>query len=105
MSSTTFLRTSYTVEGTTSRSPDALTSAGAPRPSIRPRSRTCFCSPAGRVIGSWVAMLMTSGYRILEILAILEFLNVELLNRFCHRSEEHTSELQSLRHLVCRLLL
>src|SRR5205814_9101956 len=27
-------------------------------------------------------------------------------NRFCReRSEEHTSELQSLRHLVCRLLL
>src|ERR1035438_10736562 len=25
--------------------------------------------------------------------------------RFAHRSEEHTSELQSLRHLVCRLLL
>src|SRR5258705_3813361 len=24
---------------------------------------------------------------------------------FCLRSEEHTSELQSLRHLVCRLLL
>src|SRR5258705_6243903 len=24
---------------------------------------------------------------------------------FCSRSEEHTSELQSLRHLVCRLLL
>src|SRR5438045_4335174 len=34
-----------------------------------------------------------------------------LLRRLCqrrrahHRSEEHTSELQSLRHLVCRLLL
>src|SRR5262245_28497004 len=28
---------------------------------------------------------------------------VEILDR--HRSEEHTSELQSLRHLVCRLLL
>src|SRR5262245_62795549 len=26
-------------------------------------------------------------------------------NRFDARSEEHTSELQSLRHLVCRLLL
>src|SRR5258705_13585003 len=26
-------------------------------------------------------------------------------NRFEYRSEEHTSELQSLRHLVCRLLL
>src|SRR5262245_62539450 len=25
--------------------------------------------------------------------------------RSAHRSEEHTSELQSLRHLVCRLLL
>src|SRR5471030_3495162 len=25
--------------------------------------------------------------------------------RYCVRSEEHTSELQSLRHLVCRLLL
>src|SRR5262245_64242342 len=27
------------------------------------------------------------------------------VKRFEHRSEEHTSELQSLRHLVCRLLL
>src|SRR5690554_6992177 len=27
------------------------------------------------------------------------------LNRFCKRSEEHTSELQSRPHLVCRLLL
>src|SRR5262245_63229438 len=26
-------------------------------------------------------------------------------NSWCSRSEEHTSELQSLRHLVCRLLL
>src|SRR5262245_62455926 len=27
------------------------------------------------------------------------------MRRHGHRSEEHTSELQSLRHLVCRLLL
>src|ERR1039458_3410968 len=27
------------------------------------------------------------------------------LRHLVHRSEEHTSELQSLRHLVCRLLL
>src|ERR1035438_10894913 len=27
------------------------------------------------------------------------------ISRYCPRSEEHTSELQSLRHLVCRLLL
>src|ERR1035441_1648392 len=30
---------------------------------------------------------------------------VELAGAVHHRSEEHTSELQSLRHLVCRLLL
>src|SRR5205814_5058714 len=29
----------------------------------------------------------------------------ELAPKGIHRSEEHTSELQSLRHLVCRLLL
>src|SRR5258705_12364419 len=29
----------------------------------------------------------------------------EQVKEICPRSEEHTSELQSLRHLVCRLLL
>src|ERR1039458_10171855 len=29
----------------------------------------------------------------------------DFVSEFCWRSEEHTSELQSLRHLVCRLLL
>src|SRR5437899_7460134 len=42
-----------------------------------------------------------------EQFAVLAFTNrraaLELENR--ERSEEHTSELQSLRHLVCRLLL
>src|ERR1035438_10021398 len=32
-------------------------------------------------------------------------LAVHLVKEHRHRSEEHTSELQSLRHLVCRLLL
>src|SRR5262245_63514307 len=32
-------------------------------------------------------------------------IGAELLGRRGFRSEEHTSELQSLRHLVCRLLL
>src|SRR5438045_4640238 len=36
-----------------------------------------------------------------ELLAVLEHSAEEV----CRRSEEHTSELQSLRHLVCRLLL
>src|SRR5258705_7144606 len=32
-------------------------------------------------------------------------LRIALVAQAAHRSEEHTSELQSLRHLVCRLLL
>src|SRR3989441_3009490 len=35
----------------------------------------------------------------------LEGLNVAILGDILHRSEEHTSELQSLAYLVCRLLL
>src|SRR5262245_62803584 len=38
-----------------------------------------------------------------EIKQLIEFLKVHDLSEF-ERSEEHTSELQSLRHLVCRLL-
>src|SRR5262245_64285613 len=45
----------------------------------------------------------------LEALLIQADVGVEttqyLVNRNVDRSEEHTSELQSLRHLVCRLLL
>src|ERR1035438_8491688 len=37
---------------------------------------------------------------------IIQVIHYRYDNRFlAHRSEEHTSELQSLRHLVCRLLL
>src|ERR1035441_5029966 len=34
----------------------------------------------------------------------LEAIECLVVRDFYHRSEEHTSELQSLRHLVCRLL-
>src|SRR5258705_2979178 len=37
-----------------------------------------------------------------RVRALAERLHIEM---FLDRSEEHTSELQSLRHLVCRLLL
>src|SRR5262245_62926291 len=36
---------------------------------------------------------------------LVNLLISKILMRFPKRSEEHTSELQSLRHLVCRLLL
>src|ERR1035441_8032197 len=35
---------------------------------------------------------------------VMEYLPGKSLDKFITRSEEHTSELQSLRHLVCRLL-
>ena len=42
----------------------------------------------------------------LDILKIASYAeNQKVLNNFTHRSEEHTSELQSRRNLVCRLLL
>src|SRR5439155_25483042 len=34
-----------------------------------------------------------------------QFANLKVPTRVCQRSEEHTSELQSRGHLVCRLLL
>src|SRR5438045_8157015 len=39
------------------------------------------------------------------VLALRRAVGVELRPELDARSEEHTSELQSLRHLVCRLLL
>src|SRR5437899_3771061 len=45
--------------------------------------RKCKCKPTNTLLGSFPAQYATSQVR----------------------SEEHTSELQSLRHLVCRLLL
>src|SRR5262245_62260371 len=38
-------------------------------------------------------------------LAVEQLLRHPVVHRAAQRSEEHTSELQSLRHLVCRLLL
>src|SRR5437899_7410544 len=40
-----------------------------------------------------------------HIKSLEEWVGVDLFDRSAQRSEEHTSELQSLRHLVCRLLL
>src|SRR5438046_8588166 len=41
----------------------------------------------------------------LEILHLMESLGIDAVNIGLPRSEEHTSELQSLTNLVCRLLL
>src|ERR1035438_642307 len=47
----------------------------------------------------------TTGRSSITALKSLYYVTHVLLGVFVNRSEEHTSELQSLRHLVCRLLL
>src|ERR1035438_10716103 len=42
---------------------------------------------------------------IVNLLRVCQWHHSELIRYLKYRSEEHTSELQSLRHLVCRLLL
>src|SRR5262245_63621188 len=63
---------------------------------------------------SWIAMEWVEGRTLRQVLADgpLPIREVCAIARqiadglaAAHRSEEHTSELQSLRHLVCRLLL
>src|ERR1035441_11009105 len=51
--------------------------------------KTHCCSPALRMVAKCPPMLTASASALLHV--------------FLDRSEEHTSELQSLRHLVCRL--
>src|SRR5262245_15229652 len=56
-------------------------------------------------VGSQVVWrLATAAIIRIEVRAI-EALYIEAMDELLARSEEHTSELQSLRHLVCRLLL
>src|SRR5262249_62037192 len=43
--------------------------------------------------------------RVIQISAVAMALALFIIMRSCKRSEEHTSELQSLTNLVCRLLL
>src|ERR1039458_6257615 len=57
----------------------------------------------GRLIPLEGAVTMNMNNSLVQILSGMPRSNV--LEAFEDRSEEHTSELQSLRHLVCRLLL
>src|SRR5687767_15306821 len=45
------------------------------------------------------------GWQPLELVVVRDYVRAELLIAAESRSEEHTSELQSLAYLVCRLLL
>src|SRR5205814_9214556 len=67
------------------------------------RSTDQDARPAGS--SSSVAHLWDSGTNAVDELNRLMQVRGAALQRFGERSEEHTSELQSLRHLVCRLLL
>src|ERR1035441_2960092 len=61
--------------------------------------RISISVPTGALIGPWYVMYS-------RVCGISFQMNAGLVNETTQlRSEEHTSELQSLRHLVCRLLL
>src|SRR5438045_6569588 len=66
----------------------------------RPPRSTLF--PYTTLFRSLVAVLLAAALRVAGLRAVV--LRAVVL-RAVVRSEEHTSELQSLRHLVCRLLL
>src|SRR5437899_6628461 len=82
-------------------------------PLRRPSSRVFFCYGKRRPTGSTLFPYTTlfrsrqNGHRIEEMEADVcaHLLDRERRRVRRERSEEHTSELQSLRHLVCRLLL
>src|ERR1035441_10909430 len=87
------------------------TSLGLLRPSLRLQHRRRFL-PNGILRGSGIVYSRTfvmalsspfsrSWFTLLSIARCWTMRAVSSINR----SEEHTSELQSLRHLVCRLLL
>src|SRR2546429_1203164 len=66
------------------------------------RSNHIYPGPQGGSVGSW-SFLSARGDT--QALAELGFVVVEIEGMGNPRSEEHTSELQSRLHLVCRLLL
>src|SRR2546429_5663324 len=78
-----------------------------PRSTLFPYT-TLFRSPDGRGVGRYDAALLrtnTGGKGLHWRLKPLPLLPRVLLRQVPFRSEEHTSELQSRLHLVCRLLL
>src|SRR2546425_9597045 len=72
-----------------------------PRSTLFPYT-TLFRSPAGSELrdAGWVALFANGA-----LVAVAERVDDVLKPRVVVRSEEHTSELQSLAYLVCRLLL
>src|SRR5205814_7400597 len=53
------------------------------------------------LISHWLALSSKTD----SLTIVMQFSTGQTASRTASRSEEHTSELQSLRHLVCRLLL
>src|SRR5258708_8487755 len=85
-----------------------------PRSTLFPYT-TLFRSDSEMAEGSvWEAMALAAHYKVNNLVAIIdvnrlgqlgETLYAHRTEEFESRSEEHTSELQSPDHLVCRLLL
>src|ERR1035438_1921412 len=57
------------------------------------------------ILGKWPRLNVVIQLLVIKAATCQRFLSPSLGEAHAFRSEEHTSELQSLRHLVCRLLL
>src|SRR5262245_64175210 len=76
---------------------------------FRSRSIMKFAVVGTGVIGSgWITRMLAHGHEVIATdpsEGAYERMLKQVKQNWPYRSEEHTSELQSLRHLVCRLLL
>src|SRR5205814_3951321 len=93
----------------------------SPKISEKPADSRNSRAPSARLFSVWMTQNCSLGLQVLRrrevarvhrvLQELLRLVGPELahvgiaVDHAVHRSEEHTSELQSLRHLVCRLLL
>src|SRR5262245_63903596 len=75
-----------------------------PRSTLFPYT-TLFRSPVELVVSTYKKLGLASIPGVPDFNQVTDALGQHLNGCEAERSEEHTSELQSLRHLVCRLLL
>src|SRR2546425_6767242 len=73
-----------------------------PRSTLFPYT-TLFRSLTGEIPGGLILLGLAS--LVVSAAQAMEFAGERLARQIANRSEEHTSELQSLAYLVCRLLL
>src|SRR5258708_27339914 len=76
-----------------------------PRSTLFPYTTLFRSTGSGRLLGEMAVDIFHHDHRCIDDQSEIDCPNRFRTDRRCNRSEEHTSELQSPDHLVCRLLL